>query len=165
MFFRVEDIVGNAPLVQGTRDLFTVFDTYCAHQDWLPCGSSFFDVVDYRSNFRVFGFVYEVCVVLTFNGTVGRHRHDIEAVGVSELGCFGGRGTCHACKLVVQPKVILKGDSCESLVLCFYAHSFFSFHCLMQTFAPASTVKDAAGEFVNDSDLTVLYDVVAVSAI
>ena len=104
-------------------------------------------------------------MVLAFNWSVGWNGHYVESVGVSELGRFGGSGTCHACKLVVQPKVILKGDSRERLVFCFYTHSFFRLYCLVQTFAPASTIKDASCKFVNNSDLTVLYDVVAVAAV
>src|SRR5687768_14799342 len=103
------------------------------------------------------------CAPLTFFGLIdlvvlvsAHHRHvcghldDRKLVDLHELVCFRKRCTGHTGHLVVHPEVVLKRDGSEGLVLLLDANALFSLYGLMQTLRPAASLKDAAGELIND---------------
>ena len=101
-------------------------------------------------------------------GVDARHRHiggnvqHVELVDVHELGRFGQRRAGHARQLVVEAEIILEGDRGEGDVFGLDRDVFLGFQRLVQAFGIAPAFHHAAGEFVDDDDLVVLDDVVAV---
>ena len=75
------------------------------------------------------------------------------------------RSTGHAGELVVHTEVVLKGDRGEGLVFLFDLHALFGFNGLVNTFGPATTLENTAGELVDDLHLAALHDVVLVALV
>ncbi len=93
---------------------------------------------------------------------VGRDLHDLELVDVHELGGLGGRGSGHAGELLVQAEIVLEGDRGQRHVLGLDLDALLGLERLVQAFGIAPARHHAAGELVDDHDLLVLDDVVAV---
>ena len=96
-------------------------------------------------------------------GPVRGDRHDLEVVGVGELGRLGHGGTGHAGELVVHAEVVLEGDRGEGLVLLLDLHALLGLDGLVEALGPAPALEDAAGELVDDLHLAVCDDVVLVA--
>ena len=104
-----------------------------------------------------------VVLVLADHVHVGRHLDHVEAVNVEELVGLGGRRAGHAGELLVEPEIVLEGDRGERLVLGLDLDVLLGLERLMQAFRIAAPLHHAAGELVDDDDLVVLDDVVAVA--
>ena len=68
-------------------------------------------------------------------------------------------------QLVVQPEVVLEGDRGEGHALALDAQALLGLDRLVEALAPAPAGHLAAGELVDDDDLAVLDDVVAVALV
>ena len=68
-------------------------------------------------------------------------------------------------ELVVHAEVVLQGDRGEGLVLLFDLHALLGLDRLVDAFAPAAALEDAAGELVDDLHLAALDDVVLVALV
>ena len=152
------------PRFSSSRDSFSDFSTEIVPTStgwpfsWRSAMSSVAAVV-----LRVLGLVDEVGVVDADHRPVRRDRHDLQVVGVRELAGLGVRGAGHARELVVHAEVVLERDRRERLVLFLDVHAFLGLDRLVQTFAPAPTLEDAAGELVDDLHLALLDEVVDVA--
>ena len=82
-----------------------------------------------------------------------------------ELLGLGHRRAGHAGQLVVQAEVVLERDRGERHALALDAHALLRLDGLVQALAPAAAGHLAAGELVDDDDLAVLDDVVAVALV
>ena len=71
----------------------------------------------------------------------------------------------HAGQLVVQAEVVLEGDRGEGHRLALDAQALLGLDGLVQALLPAAAGHLAAGELVDDDDLAVLDDVVAVALV
>ena len=96
---------------------------------------------------------------------VGRDGHDLELVDLVELLGLGHRRAGHAGQLVVQAEVVLEGDRGQGHALALDAQALLGLDGLVQALAPAPARHLAAGELVDDDDLAVLDDVVAVALV
>ncbi len=112
---------------------------------------------------RVLGLVDEVGLVRTDHRSVGRDRHDLEAVGVGELAGLRGRGAGHARELLVELEVVLQRDGREGLVLLLDPYALLGLDRLVEAFTPPAPFEDAAGELVDDLHLAVLHHEVDVA--
>ena len=104
-------------------------------------------------------------VVLADHLAVGRDGHDLELVDLVELLGLGHRRAGHAGQLVVQAEVVLERDRGEGHALALDAQALLGLDRLVEALAPAAAGHLAAGELVDDDDLAVLDDVVAVALV
>ena len=96
---------------------------------------------------------------------MGRDRDDLEVVDLVELLRLGHRRTGHAGQLVVQAEVVLERDRGQRHALALDAQALLGLDRLVEALAPAAAGHLAAGELVDDDDLAVLDDVVAVALV
>ena len=96
---------------------------------------------------------------------VGRDADDLELVDLVELLRLGHRRAGHAGELVVQPEVVLERDRGHRHALALDAQALLGLDRLVQALAPAPARHLPAGELVDDDDLVVLDDVVAVALV
>ena len=107
----------------------------------------------------------EVGEVLADHLAMGRDRHDLELVDLVQLLGLGHRRAGHPGQLVVQPEVVLEGDRREGHALALDAQALLGLDRLVEALAPAPAGHLATGELVDDDDLAVLDDVVAVALV
>ena len=107
----------------------------------------------------------EVRLVVADHRLVSRHGHDFELVDLVQLFGLGHSRAGHARELGVEPEVVLEGDRGQGHALALNVHAFLGFDRLMKTLAPAAAGHLATGELVDDDDLAVLDDVVAVALV
>ena len=143
--------------------LLRLLDRDRADEHRLALAGPLGDVVGRGLELRGLGLVDEVGLVEPDHRPVGGDRHDLEPVGVRELAGLGGGGAGHAAELVVHAEVVLEGDRREGLVLLLDLHPLLRLDRLVETFAPAPALEDAAGELVDDLHLAALHDVVDVA--
>ena len=105
--FSVENIMLDVPALQQLREVFRTLHRGGAHQNRLPLGHTFRNVLHHRSEFGFLGFIHQVSHVYPLRLFVGRNRHHIKLVDLVQLGSFGFSGAGHAGKLVIKPEVIL----------------------------------------------------------
>jgi len=92
----VEDLVRDAALGKGGRQLLGAFDGDGAHQDRLALGVTSLDVVGDGVVLGLDGAVHQVLVVNTLHGLVGGDDLDGQLVNLAELGVLGEcRRACH----------------------------------------------------------------------
>ena len=103
-----------------------------------------------------------VVLIQTRHGNVGRNFHDIQIIDVHKLFCFGESCAGHACQLLIEAEIVLEGDRRHRHVFSLDRNVFLGFECLVQAFGEAAAWHHAAGEFIDDDDLTVLDDVILV---
>src|SRR5699024_9503803 len=115
--------------------------------------------------FADFSLEYQVAVVLSDHGLVGRNHHNRQAVDSVELFALGLGRTGHTGELVVHAEVVLEGDCRHGHVLAANLYGFLGFDRLVETFAVPTPVHHAAGEFVDNHDVTIANDVVLVTVI
>ncbi len=96
---------------------------------------------------------------------MGRDHQHLELVDLVEFLGLGHGRPGHPGQLVVQAEEILEGDGGQRLVLLLDLDAFLGLHGLVQAVAPAAAGHLPAGELVDDDDLAVLHDVVAVALV
>jgi len=132
------------------------------HQDRAPALVLIDDLIDDRVPLPLLAGEDEVREVVPDHRLVGRHRDHLEAVDLVELLRLRLGRTGHAGELVVHAEVVLEGDRGEGARLVLDLHPLLGLDRLVQTLAPAPARHEAPGELVDDHDLAVLDDVVAV---
>ena len=160
---RVQGLVGNAALVEQTRELLGAFKRNGANQARLAGRMALLHVIGHGLIFRLDSAVHQVVFVFTNDGLVRRNGHDGQLVDLTELGIFGHGGTRHARELVVETEVVLQCDGREGLVLFANANVFLRLHRLMQAFRPATALHNAARVFVDDFHLAAHYDIIDIA--
>ena len=132
-------------------------------QHRLALGVALGDVLDDGGQLLLLGAEDEVVLVLADHRLVRRDRQHAQLVGAHELGGLGLGGTGHAGELVVHAEVVLQGDRGEGLVLGLDLHVLLGFQRLVQTLVVTAARQDTAGVLVDDQNLAVGDDVVAVT--
>ena len=107
----------------------------------------------------------EVRLILANHRAMGRDRDDLELVDLVELLGLGHRRAGHARELVVQAEVVLERDRRERHGLALDLDALLRLDRLVKTLGPAATRHLPAGELVDDDDLAVLDDVVAIALV
>ena len=161
---RVEHAMRHAVLFKEGRQQLGLFDRHGADEHRLATLVRLADRLGDRAELVGDILVEFILVVDARDRAVGRDVDDIHLVNVEEFGGFGRRGAGHARKLGVHAEIILEGDRRERLVLGLDLHAFLRLDRLVQAIGPAPAVHHAAGELVDDHDLTVLDDIVGVDA-
>ena len=151
----VEDLVRDAALGKGGRQLLGAFDGDGAHQDRLALGVTSLDVVGNGVVLGLDGTIYQVLVVHALHGLVGGDDLDGQLVDLAELGILGKCRAGHARELVIQTEVVLQGDGGQRLILLAYEHALFGLDGLVQALRIAAALHDTTGELIDDLDLAV----------
>ena len=145
------------------REHLRLLDGHGADQDRPALLGHLDDLVDDRVELGRLVAVDEVREILADHLAVGRDGDDVEVVDLVELLGLGHRRAGHAGQLVVHAEVVLEGDRRERHALALDLHALLGLDRLVQALAPAPAGHQAAGELVDDDDLAVLDDVVAVA--
>ena len=122
-----------------------------------------FDLPDDRAELARLGLVDDVGVVDADDGLVRRDLDDVEIVDAGEFLFLGQGCAGHAGELGIEAEEILEGDGGKRLVFARDLDALLGLDGLMEALVIAAAVHQAAGEFIDDDDLTVLDDVVDVA--
>ena len=161
----VQDLVTDAPALEHRREHLGLLDGDRADQDRSADLLHLDDLVDQGVELGLLVAEHQVGVVLADHLAVGRHRDDLELVDLVELLGLGHRRAGHAGQLVVEPEVVLEGDRGHGHALALDAEPLLGLDRLVEALAPAATGHLAPGELVDDHDLAVLDDVVAIALV
>src|SRR6267143_5381766 len=159
----VEDLVWHPALFQQPGKALGLFDRHGANQDWAPLAGNLLNLVGHGIELRVFGLVDEVGMVLPDHGLVGGDHDHLQLVDLVELLGLGHGGTGHPGQLLVEAEVVLVGDGGQRLGLLLDLDALFRLDRLVQAVGPATTRLLTARELIDDDDLAVLDQVVAVA--
>ncbi len=140
-------------------------DRHRAHQDGLTAAVAVDDLFDDRLVLLFRGPIDLVVLVLAHHRPVGRDLRHIHLVDVEEFLRLGGRRPGHAGELVVEAEVVLDGDRGQGLVLGLDVDPVLGLDRLVQAFRQPPAVHHPPGEFVDQHDLAVAHDVVAIALI
>ena len=161
----VEDLVLDAAPLEHRRQHLGLLDADRADED-RPAGLLHLDdLVDERVELGLLVAEDEVGVVVADHRAVGRDGDDLELVDLVELLGLGHRRAGHAGQLVVEAEVVLERDRGQGHALALDAQALLGLDRLVEALAPAPAGHLAAGELVDDDDLAVLDDVVAVALV
>ena len=163
VLLRVEHLMVDARHVEQRGDDLGGLDGCGTQQHRLALGVALGDVLDDGGQLLLLGAEDEVVLVLADHRLVRRDRQHAQLVGAHELGGLGLGGTGHAGELVVHAEVVLQGDRGEGLVLGLDLHVLLGFQRLVQTLVVTAARQDTAGVLVDDQNLAVGDDVVAVT--
>src|SRR3989454_1525908 len=159
----VEDLVRHPTLLQQPGETLGLLDRHRADQHGASLAGDVLDLVCDRFELRVLGFVDEVGVIVPDHRLVGGDHDHLQLVDLVEPLGLGGRRARHAGQLGVEAEIVLVGDGGQRLSFLLDLDALFRLHRLVQTVRPAATRLLAAGELVDDDDLAVLDQVVAVA--
>ena len=162
---RVQDFVLDAVPAQLVRQLLALLDRGGANEHWLAALIALLDIGDDRVPLPLLGGVDEVGIVLPDHRSMRGDLRDLELVDLEELFGLGRSGTGHARELLVHPEVVLDRDRREGPRLALDLDRFLRLDRLVQAVAPAAAGHQAAGELVDDDDLTVLDHVFLVAVV
>ena len=161
----IQYLVANSTLGEFARQVFALLNADCSNQDGLAKSMTLHNVFDNCAELCHFRLIDEVWLINAQHCAVCRNGHHLQVIGVHKFCSFSLRSTCHAGQLVVHAEIVLQGDGGESLVLFVDTKILFRFNSLVNTFTPATTLKHATRELVNDLYFACINDVVLVSAI
>src|SRR5581483_3230695 len=159
----VQHVVADAALLEHARQALRLLDRHGADQHRSPLLVHLDDLVDDGLELRLLGLVDHVGLVVADHRAVRRDHDHVEAVDLVELLGLGQRGTGHARELVVLPEVVLDRDGRDRLLLLLDLHALLRLDGLVQAVRPAASGHGPAGELVDDDDLAILDDVVAIA--
>ncbi len=160
---RIEHVVRHLALGELPRQVLGTLDRGGAYQDRLALLVALHDIVHDGDVLGLLGLVDQVGLVLTDHRAVGRNGHHAELVDLVQLGRLGLGGTGHPGELLVEPEVVLQRDGRQRLVLGLDLDMLLGLDGLVHALVVAPAHQHAAGELVDDDDLTVAHDVVLVA--
>ncbi len=99
-------------------------------------------------------------MIYSYYRLVGRYGDNVQFVDLLELVLFGHSSTCHTGELCVETEEVLESDGSKSLGLALYLNAFLCFDSLMQTVVETASHHETSGEFINDDNFAVLYNVI-----
>ena len=127
----VEDLVGDADLVELAGQLLGLVHRHRAHQHGLAPLVALGQVGDAGVELGVLGLVDEVGPVVADHGAVGGDGHHVQPVGGHQLAGLGLGGAGHAGQALVEAVVVLEGDGGQGLVLLLDGHPLLGLHRLV----------------------------------
>ena len=163
MILCIEHIVRHAVLLQDGAELFRLRDGRRADEDRLSGLVNLFDRLSDGTIFRTFRLVDGVRLVNALHRTVRRHDDDGQLVNLEELVLLGLRRARHAAELSVHAEIVLKGDRGERLALALNLHAFLRFDRLVQSVRVTSSDHESSRELIDDDDLIIAHDIIAVA--
>ena len=160
---RVEHVVRDAEVLEDVAEFLGLRDGRRADERRLALRVDFRDGAAHGLVLRALRLVDDIRIVDAADGLVRRHDDDGQVVDLEELVLLRLGRARHARELVVHAEIILERDGRERLALALHLDALLRFDGLVQAVGEAASRHDAAREFVDDDDLAVLDDVVAVA--
>src|SRR5450759_317102 len=160
--FGVENFVLDAAPREHLGEQLGLLNRHGADQDGAPLLVHLDDLVDEGDELAVLVSEDEVRVVVSDHGLVGRNGDHFGIVDLVKPVSYTHGRTGHAGQLAVEAEVVLEGDRRHGDLLALNSQAFLRFDGLVETLAPAAAGHLATGELVDDDDLAVLDNVVAV---
>ena len=158
----VQDFVLDALSFQHAGEQFRFFNGNGTYQNRLSLFMTLSDLLNDCLILALFSAVDQVGVVDTLYRTVGRDRDNVQLVDLTEFVFLCHCSTGHTGQLGVQAEVVLECDGCQRLGFLCDLYTFLGFDCLMQTVIETTAQHLTTGEFVDDDNFAVLYDIVNV---
>ena len=159
----VKHRMSDPSFIKQVRDEFRIFYRYCSDENWLAFFIPLNNIFNDSTVLSFLGSVDEINCIISNNRFVSRDWNNMKTICVKKLSSFSFSCTSHSSQLVVQPKIILKGNSCKGLILFLDSSSLFSFNCLMETIAPSTAIENTTCELIYNFDLSVCEYVVLIS--
>ena len=159
---RVEDLMLQAVAPQLVGEALALVDRRRADEHRLPSRVALLHVAHESVPLALLGLVHEIGIVLADHRLVRRDDRDLELVDLVDLLGLGRGRAGHARELVVHAEVVLDRDRGVGACLALDLHALLRLDRLMQPIAPAPSRHEAARELVDDDDLAVLDDVLAI---
>ncbi len=151
--------------LQQLRQVLGLLDRDGAHQDRLAAHVAVLDHLDDRLVLLLGGPVDLVVVVDPRHRPIGGDLDHVHLVDVQELLGLGRGRPGHPRQLVVETEVVLDGHRGQGLVLGLDVGLFLGLDRLVQPLRQPPAMHHAAGELVDQDDLAIADDVVAVALI
>ena len=161
----VQHLVRDAMALENLGDLFRLLDRGRSDENRPASGVDFAEFFEDRVIFLAVGPVDDVGIADARHSAVCRNRHDIELVDLPELVGLGHGRSGHARQFLVELEEVLERDRGESLILLLDLDPFLGLDRLVKTVGPLTAGHQAPGELIDDHDLAVLIDVVAVALV
>ena len=165
MLLGVEHFVGDALLLEQACQELGGLDRGGADEHRLATCGAVLDVLDDGLVLVLLRQVDEVLLVLADHGPVRGDDHHFQTVDLQELRRLGIGRAGHARELLVEAEEILEGDRGDRLVFLADVDAFLGLDGLVQAIRPAAARHRAAGELIDDDDLAVAHDVLAVAVV
>ncbi len=161
----VEHLVGDALLAQQVAQMLGLLDRDRAHQHRLARLVAAGDVLDHGGELASLGHVHQVGLVEADGRLIRRDLEHLQPVDLLELGGLGQGRSRHPRQLLVHAEVVLEGDRGQGLVLLLDPYPLLGLDGLVQALGIPPALEDAAGELIDDLDLTVADHVVDVAVV
>ena len=158
----VQYVVRNVAQLERAAQQLTDFNGRGSYQHRTAGVAQFNDFVDGRVVLFALGFVHQIIVVRTRDGSVRWDDGDVQLVDFPEFACFGFCGTGHARQFAVHAEVVLQGNRGVGLGGGLNGYVFFGFNGLVQAVRVAAAFHDAAGLLVYNFDFAVHQNVLLV---
>ena len=161
--FGVEHLMPNAAAAEQFGQVFAPLDRNRADEQRLAGLVHRLDLAHHGAELPLLGGINGVVVIAADQRPVCGNLHDVDVVDAHEFRFLGLGRTGHARKLLEHAEIVLEGDGRERLVLALDLHALLRLERLMQPLVEAAAEHEAAGEFIDDDDLPILYDIVLIA--
>ena len=151
----IQNVMFNTTLRQNARNTLGVVNGNGTNKYWLTVLMTLFNVFNNSLELSVNSAIDQVIKVFTLNRTIRWNDLYRNVINLTELCVLSHCGTSHTGELVVHEEVVLKRNSCQSLVLFTYLDVLFCFNCLVKTFGVTTTFHNTAGKLINNLNLTI----------
>jgi hypothetical protein len=164
MVLCIENFITDTAFVEVFSELFRLLDAYGAYQNRLTFLVDFGNLITDGIELVIFIQEYDIVIIHPVYGTVGGYDDDVEMVYLSKLPGLGVCGARHARKFVIHAEIILECDCSQGSALAGGAHALLGFYGLVETVRVAPSMKNTPGEFIDDLNLTLLNNIILVTA-
>ncbi len=158
----VEDLVLDLPLGEQFGEMDGLVDGSGTDEDGAPFGMEAADFVDDGGPFPVFAAEDEIREPLADDGAIGGDDDDGGAIDLAELARGGGGRAGHAGEVLVAEEEILDGDASGLACGDGDVDARLGLDGLVDSLAPLAAFGEPAGELVDDDDLAVADNELAV---
>ena len=163
MIFCVQHVMRNAATLQHSAELLRLCDRGRTDKHRTAGLMAFLNLIDSSLIFSNTRLINNVRIIHTDHRLIGRYNDNRQVINLLELLLLSLSRTGHASQLIVHTEVVLEGDGSQGLAFAFNLYALLSLDSLMQTFGEAAAKHQTAGELIDDDNLTILNNIIAVT--
>ena len=149
MLAGVQDVVGQPGVFQQLAQHFRFLDRGRSDKNRLALALRLADGIDDGLVFLARGAIDRVIIIDARDRQVGRNLDHAQPIDGHEFLGLGGGGAGHARQLVIETKIVLKGDAGQGDVFGLNLTALLGLDRLMQPVRQAPARHHAAGEFID----------------
>ncbi len=165
MLLGIQHLVRKSALFEQPGQVFGGLDRRRPDQHRLLALLTLFDILDNRVILPGLVQKHQVRLIIANHVPVSRNNDDLEPIDLLKFECLCIRGTGHTGQRFVHAEVILERDRRDGLVFLLDPDAFLRLNSLVKTVRPTPSRHGPPGKFIDDDDLTVIYDVFDVTFI